>query len=79
LVNLNNRLRHNEVHVTSGRGDSFGCRRSRKGINGSGVAGLGVKQLALHRSNLHLTGIGHDQGANSQDGQSEEDDGNRYG
>jgi hypothetical protein len=77
-VNLNNRLGHDEVHVTSGRGNAFGCRRSRKGINGRGVVGLGVKQLALHRSNLHLSGIGHDQGANGQDGQSEEEDGNSY-
>jgi hypothetical protein len=78
-VNLNNRLGHHEVHVTSGRGNALRRRRSSKCINRSGVTGLSIKQLALHRSNLHLTGIGHDQGANSQDGQSEEDDGNRYG
>ena len=78
-MNLNDCLGHHKVHVTSGRGDALGCRRSRKGINGSCVTGLGVEKLALHRPNLHLAGIGHDQGPNSQDGQSEEENWNGDG
>jgi hypothetical protein len=78
-VNLNNRLGHHEVHVTSGRGNALRRRRSSKCINRSGVTGLSIKQLALHRPDLHLAGISQNQGANRQDGQSEEEDGNRDG
>jgi hypothetical protein len=78
-VNLNNRLGHHQVHVTRGRGNALRRRRTSKCINRSGVTGLRIKKLALHRPDLHLAGVSQYQGANGQDGQSEEENGNREG
>jgi hypothetical protein len=78
-VNLNNGLGHHEVHVTRGRGNALRRSRTSKCINRSRVTGLSIKKLALHRPDLHLAGIGQNQGANGQDGQSEEEDRNRDG
>jgi hypothetical protein len=65
------------VHVTGGCRNALGRRSSSKCVNGRGVTGLSIQKLALHRPNLHLASIGQNQSANSQDGQSEQKNGNR--
>jgi len=70
-------LGYDEVHVTSGRGNALRRSRTSKRFNRRGVTGLSIKKLALHRPDLHLTGIGKNQGANREDGQSKEENGNR--